>query len=242
MSSLMSDGAWISMFSGGKDSSWTVYRALEEGLNVERLVTVNPMDESTLYHVPATELAELAAESIGIPLVTVDPTTTDDDSDANVQPGLEELWPLQAVFSDIDETVQDGLAGITIGTIENGVAANILEREFEKMELDLYAPLWRQTHVEILREMLHAGLEIRIVEVDSEYVDRSWLGRTLDREMLDTIQSAAQQDSIHLLGEGNEFETIVTDGPHMDRPIELETQTVWEDGLGRQIVHDAWLG
>jgi len=63
----MNDGQWVSLFSGGKDSSWALYRALEEGLDVGRLVTVHPEGDSYMYHVPATRLADLAAESIGIP-------------------------------------------------------------------------------------------------------------------------------------------------------------------------------
>jgi len=67
------DGAWVSLFSGGKDSSWALYQALERELPVERLVTVHPAGDSYMYHVPATRLASLAAESIGIPLVEVEP-------------------------------------------------------------------------------------------------------------------------------------------------------------------------
>ena len=61
--------AWVGLFSGGKDSSWAVYRAQQEGLNVERLLTVHPSEDSYMYHVPETKLARLAAESMEIPLV-----------------------------------------------------------------------------------------------------------------------------------------------------------------------------
>ncbi|PSQ65798.1 MAG: ATP-binding protein, partial [Halobacteriales archaeon SW_9_67_24] len=63
------DGAWVSLFSGGKDSSWALYRALRRRLPVARLVTVHADAESYMYHVPATDLAGLAADSIGIDLV-----------------------------------------------------------------------------------------------------------------------------------------------------------------------------
>ena len=72
---------WVSLFSGGKDSSWALYRALEAGKPVERLVTVHPTGESFMYHVPATELASLAAESIGLPLVDVRPGDFEVDAD-----------------------------------------------------------------------------------------------------------------------------------------------------------------
>ena len=96
------DGSWVSLFSGGKDSSWALYRALEAGLNVTRLLTVHPGDDSYMYHVPATHLAALAAESIGIELVEVTPddlgaaeaTDSGDQGDA-------ELEPLEAALEDL---------------------------------------------------------------------------------------------------------------------------------------------
>ena len=38
-----------------------------------------------------------------------------------------------------------------------------------------------------------------------------------------------------------EYETLVVDGPHMDRRIELEYETVWEGTRGWLEVEDAWL-
>ena len=40
---------------------------------------------------------------------------------------------------------------------------------------------------------------------------------------------------------GGEFETLVTDGPHMDRPIELEYETEWDGTRGTLRIEDAWL-
>ena len=46
---------------------------------------------------------------------------------------------------------------------------------------------------------------------------------------------------VHVLGEGGEFETLVTDAPHMDRAIELEYETEWDGTRGQIRVTDAWL-
>ncbi|GGN85945.1 hypothetical protein [Haloarcula pellucida] len=42
-------------------------------------------------------------------------------------------------------------------------------------------------------------------------------------------------------GTAGEFETLVTDGPHMDRRIELESETEWDGTRGTLQVTDAWL-
>jgi diphthamide synthase (EF-2-diphthine--ammonia ligase) len=40
---------------------------------------------------------------------------------------------------------------------------------------------------------------------------------------------------------GGEFETLVTDGPHMDRAIELEYETEWDGTRGTLRITVAWL-
>jgi diphthamide synthase (EF-2-diphthine--ammonia ligase) len=37
-------------------------------------------------------------------------------------------------------------------------------------------------------------------------------------------------------------ETLVTDGPHMDRPIRLEYETEWDGTRGTLRIDEAWLG
>src|SRR6056297_1513385 len=116
----MTTGAWVSLFSGGKDSSWALYQALERGLPVERLVTVHPEDDSYMYHVPATDLAGLAAESIGIDLVNVEP---DDLAAAEAtdssQQGDDELEPLEAALRELAVDFDGGIAGVTAGAVES---------------------------------------------------------------------------------------------------------------------------
>lgn len=131
---------WVSLFSGGKDSSWALYRALEEGLNVTRLLTVHPSDDSYMYHVPATDLASLAAESTGIELVEVHPGDLEatDVEDSGAQ-GDAELEPLEAALSDLQSEID--LAGVTAGAIESEFQTNRIEGMCDRLGIDLFAPL-----------------------------------------------------------------------------------------------------
>ncbi|QOS11245.1 diphthine--ammonia ligase [Haloferax gibbonsii] len=232
---------WVSLFSGGKDSSWALYRALEEGLNVTRLLTVHPSDDSYMYHVPATDLAALAAESTGIELVEVHPgdleATDADDSGAQ---GDAELEPLEAALSDLQSEID--LAGVTAGAIESEFQTNRIQAMCDRLGIDLFAPLWQEDPRELGDAMLEAGFEITIIQVAAHGLDESWLGRTLDADALDELAALNEQYGVHILGEGGEFETLVTDGPHMDRPIELEYETEWEGTHGRLRITDAYLG
>jgi len=236
----MTDGVWVSLFSGGKDSSWALYRALENDYPVERLVTVHPEGDSYMYHVPATRLASLAAQSIGIDLVEVEPDDfgADDVPDSGQQ-GDAELEPLEAALRELDAEV--GVAGVTAGAVESEYQTSRIEAMAERLDANLFAPLWQEDPRDLADAMLSAGFEIRIIRVAAYGLEESWLGRRLDADALDELEDLNDEYGVHILGEGGEFETLVTDGPHMDRRIELEYSTEWDGTRGSIVVEDAWL-
>ncbi|WP_134669253.1 diphthine--ammonia ligase [Halorussus marinus] len=233
---------WVSLFSGGKDSSWALYRALEEGLDVARLVTVHPEGDSYMYHVPATELATLAAESVGIPLVEVAPD--DFEAEAATESGAQgdaELRPLEAALGELDADLEGGVAGVTAGAVESEYQTSRIEAMCDRLDADLFAPLWQEDPRELADAMLDAGFEITIIRVAADGLDESWLGRRLDAAALDELEALNERRGVHILGEGGEFETLVTDGPHMDRAIELESETEWDGTRGTLRITDARL-
>ncbi len=236
----MSD--WVSLFSGGKDSSWALYRALEEGLDVSRLLTVHPAGDSYMYHTPATELAALAAESVGIELVEVSPDDfgADDVDDAGAQ-GDAELEPMEAALGEIAATDGVDLAGVTAGAVESEFQTSRIRGMCDRLGIDLFAPLWGSDPVALAEAMFDAGFDVRIVQVAAYGLDESWLGRRFDADALAELLALREEYGVHPLGEGGEFETYVVDGPHMDRRIDLEYDTVWEGDRGHVEIRDAWL-
>ncbi|WP_254543422.1 diphthine--ammonia ligase [Halomarina pelagica] len=232
---------WVSLFSGGKDSSWALHRALEAGHPVERLVTVHPAGDSYMYHVPATDLAELAAESVGIPLVSVRPADfgADDVADAGAQ-GDAELEPLEAALRDLAADL-GGIGGVTAGAVESTFQTDRIRAMCDRLDAELFAPLWRRDPHDLADAMLDAGFEVLIVQVAAAGLDESWLGRTLDADALADLEALNDRYGVHVLGEGGEFETLVVDAPHMERRIELEYETEWDGTRGRLQIEDAWL-
>ncbi|WP_280537290.1 diphthine--ammonia ligase [Halopenitus sp. POP-27] len=250
---------WVSLFSGGKDSAWALHRALEADLDVAALLTVHPTGDSYMYHTPATGLASLAAESIGIDLLEIEP----DDFDAagaeeSGAQGDAELEPLEAALASLQrgpdaETTVDptdalarrhgpiDLAGVTAGAVESEFQTSRIEAMCDRLGIGLFAPLWQRDPVALAEAMIDAGFEIRIVQVAAYGLDESWLGRTLDRDALAELQALTEEYGVHVLGEGGEFETIVTDGPEMDRPIRFDADPVWEGSRGHLRIEDAWL-
>ncbi|MFB6133925.1 MAG: diphthine--ammonia ligase [Halanaeroarchaeum sp.] len=235
----MTRGRWVSLFSGGKDSSWALYRALQEGLDVGRLVTVHPEPDSYMYHVPATDLAALAAESIGIPLLDVDQAGAGGETSG--ERGDAEVEPLEAALRELAPEL-GGVAGLTVGAVESEFQTSRIEALCRRLGADLYAPLWQADPVTLAEQMLDAGFEITIVQVAAYGLDESWVGRRLDRDALEELRELHDDYGVHVLGEGGEFETLVTDAPHMDRPLEITGTTRWEGDRGHLEISDAGLG
>lgn len=236
----MSAESWVSLFSGGKDSSWALYQALEQGLAVSHLLTVHPSQESYMYHVPETRLAPVAASSIGIDIheVTAPNLNAPNASDATTQ-GDAEIEPLEVALTELAE--ETTITGVTAGAIESAYQTDRIRDMCDRLGLKLFAPLWQESPDAVASAMVEAGFEITIIQVAAAGLDRSWLGRTLDTDALTELRDLREEYGVHLLGEGGEFETFVTDAPHYSRKIELTYDTHWEGSRGRIHVEEATL-
>ncbi|AGB15826.1 universal archaeal metal-binding-domain/4Fe-4S-binding-domain containing ABC transporter, ATP-binding protein [Halovivax ruber XH-70] len=235
-------GAWVSLFSGGKDSSYALYLALERGIDVDRLLTIHPEGDSYMYHVPATELATLAADSIGIRSLDVHPDSfeTEEATDSGTQ-GDREVEPLETALRSLAADTAGGIAGLVVGAVESEYQRERVERLCTEFDCELFAPLWQADPRALATDMLAADFEIVIVQVAAHGLDESWLGRPLDHAAIDELETLADSHGVHLLGEGGEFETMVLDAPHMDRRLDIEYETTWDGTRGSITVTDASL-
>ena len=227
--------AWVALFSGGKDSSWALYRALERGLPVERLLTVHVEGDAYMYHVPETRLTSLAAEAVGIDHVEVEAGDLGaaDATDSAAQ-GDREVEPLERALSDLQSAVD--LAGVTAGAVESEFQTSRIEALADRLGIDTFAPLWGRDPLAAGREMVAAGFDIRVIQVAAAGLGKCWLGRRLDDEAFDELARLEERYGVHPLGEGGEV-----DGPHMDRRIDLQAEREWDGRRGRLRVTDAEL-
>ncbi len=59
------------LISGGKDSSFAMYKALQAGHEITNLIVIKSQNpDSYMYHTPNIHLTELFAEATGIPLIS----------------------------------------------------------------------------------------------------------------------------------------------------------------------------
>ena len=218
------------LFSGGKDSTMAAYKAIEEGWNVEYLVSMfseNP--DSYMFHVPNINLTELSSESMGIPLLTAK------------TPGEKEkeLDDLKRVLNELKEK---GIEGIFAGALASSYQKSRIDNLCKELGLESHAPLWHRDPQKYMEEIINLGFEVIITSVSAEGLDESWLGRKIDMDLLDEIINLNKKYGMHMAFEGGEAETMVLDCPLFKKRIKiLEAENVWDRDSGYYLIKKAVL-
>jgi diphthine-ammonia ligase len=205
------------LISGGKDSSFAIFKALQEGHSVTNLITIKPANEdSYMFHSANIHLTEMISLASGIPL-TVETSTGEKEK---------ELDDLKKALSRVK------VDGIAVGAIESEYQASRVRRICEELRLKMYAPLWHKEPEELLCEMIKY-MDIRIVKVAAAGMDESWLGRRFDERMIEDLKALNRKYRVHIAGEGGEYETLVLDAPYYRKRIDLiETSNIWMGDYG----------
>ncbi len=198
------------LFSGGKDSTFACWKAMQQE-EVACLITVvsgNP--ESYMFHTPNIRLTALQAEAAGLPLVEVETAGEKE----------EELVDLKRALLRARE--EFGIEGVVTGALFSVYQAARVQQVCRELDLWSFNPLWLADQEAYMEELISAGFKIVIVGVFSSPFDASWLGREIDRRTLDELEVIARKYRITLTGEGGELETFVVDAPFFSRRIAIE--------------------
>ncbi|PKK85275.1 MAG: TIGR00289 family protein, partial [Thermoplasmata archaeon HGW-Thermoplasmata-1] len=141
-----------SLFSGGKDSVYATYVASMHGWDVVRLVTlVSDASDSWMFHKPNVELAPALADCMGIPIL-MQPTAGEKES---------ELGDMKAALSYVKG--EDKIEGVISGALASEYQRVRIEKVCHELGLKSFTPLWHKEQELILRELVAAGFDVRIV-------------------------------------------------------------------------------
>lgn len=220
----------VVLFSGGKDSTMATYKAIEDGWDVEYLLSMisgNP--ESYMFHTSNIHLTELAAEAMDIPLIRAS------------TPGIKEkeLTDLKAVLADLKSK---GVDAVFSGALASSYQKSRIDKICQELSLKSVAPLWHVDPHSYMEEIIKLEFETILVSVSAEGLDESFLGRKLDLEVLDELVTINRKYGIHLAFEGGEAETLVLNCPLFKKRIMIrEMEKVWDRDSGYINVKQAFL-
>ena len=164
------------LFSGGKDSTMAVYKAMKDGWTVEYLLSMHSENpHSYMFHVPNIHLSQLLSQAMGIPLIQAE------------TPGMkeEELEDLRKALSELKDK---GVEAIFTGAIHSQYQKSRIDQLCQELGLESIAPLWHRDPQEYMEEIIELGFEVVITSVSAEGLDESWLGRVITRELLEELR------------------------------------------------------
>jgi ABC transporter with metal-binding/Fe-S-binding domain ATP-binding protein len=192
----------VSLFSGGKDSTYALWCAELHGWDIEALVTVFPeKPDSWMFHYPALKCTALQAKAAGIPQVRVLTSGVKE----------QELEALSVALGKLKES--SGIDGIVSGAIASEYQRTRLDNICEKLGLRSFCPLWHKNQEQLVNEQINAGFEIIITACKALGLDEKWLGRRLGLKELRELAKLSKKYGVSVAFEGGEAETFTLAAP-----------------------------
>jgi diphthine-ammonia ligase len=221
-----------SLFSGGKDSTYSIYKAKQEGHNIQCLITILPLsDESKLLHFPNIEITKLQSKSMGIPQIYIKSKSNDTTAEESL---------LYKVLKQAKDNYN--LEGLVHGGIISNFQKNIFEKACSQLNLKLISPLWQKNQVEYMKNLIESDFHFIITSVSADGLDETWLGKEITLEDLSKLEQLGKKFGFNVNFEGGEAETLIINCPLFSNQIKiLKSRKFWDGIRGRFEILDAEL-
>lgn len=199
---------FVASYSGGKDSTLAIYRAIKQGLVPHELFTTFNKDKelSWFHSIPRQLLSKVSAE-MQIPIALIE--TTGEQYKENIDNYLRNAKASGAevcVFGDID--IDEHLKWCTDRCIAAG--------------LEAYFPLWKESRKNLVYEFVDGGFKTMITIVDTSRLSSKFAGKILSRQIAEEIEESGAD----MCGENGEYHTFAFDGPLFKTPVEFQTGNI----------------
>ena len=221
-----------SLFSGGKDSTYSIYLAKNQGHEIKCLLSIFPKsDESHLLHHPNLQWTNLQSASMNIPQLIID--SKSDNTEIEMD-SIEKILLLAKK--------QFGVEGLLHGGIKSKFQKEKFETICDKLNLQVLAPLWETDPKKYMNDLISDGFDFIITSVSSDGLDDSWLGKKITKNDIEKLMILSEKYGFNLNFEGGEAETFVVNSPLFLHPIKiLDGKKYWDGYRGRFEIVEARL-
>ncbi len=206
----------VVLFSGGKDSCYTVWLLQHQGWEITKVVTVKPQSsDSWTFHYPNIEWTRLQARAMDL-------------AHELIRVGKNEMADLEHALSAIKS--KEGIEGLATGAVASEYQRTRFDQVCDRIGLRSFNPLWHKRPEVIIEDLVEGGFKVIMTGVAAAGLDQSWLGREMSAENWKGLGQLSRQFGIHLSGEGGEYETFVVDAPHFRESVHVEESSTTYDG------------
>lgn len=200
----------IVLWSGGKDCNLALHLANEEGYEIAALVTFYSKTTAFLAHPKAW--MDLQSRSLGIPHLLLEIREPfQENYEIELQKLKDQLGIEIAVSGDISE-----VHGNT----------NWISDRAKAVGMKAFLPLWHKDREEVMELLLKHHFEILITLVKSPWLQEAFVGKKIDRTLIETFQAIGQENGLDLCGEQGEYHTMAVYGPGYRSPITLNNYKI----------------
>ncbi len=219
------------LFSGGKDSTYAIYQALQKGHELKFLITLAPKrEDSWMFHSVCIELTKLQAEAMGVKQIWKETSGEKE----------KELEDLTVAISEIADEVD----GIVSGALASQYQKERVDAICKKFGLESITPSWHKDPEELFREELRNSFKIIVTQVASAGFDENWLGRKIDVKAIEDLKILNKKFGVHIGFEGGEAESLVLDCPLFKKKLVIDDfEKIWDKKIqsGKIVVKSAHL-
>lgn len=205
-------------WSGGKDCCLALHRALENGYKVKCLASMMTEKNGRLWpHYLKPEILEKQAEAIGLPLV---------QHWTDVEHYAEEYKKMLSNLKERD--IDGGIFGdVSEGNTQAGEHLKWVDNVCKPAGITPHRLLWHEPRESLILDLLDNGYKVVIIAADRTHIGKKWLGRTLNRELLEEMKKRYEESPT---GEVGFYHTFVVDGPTFEKRLEIgETDIVFNE-------------
>ncbi len=198
--------------SGGKDSTFALYRAQQSGFAVTHLFHIYNADTTRVrFHGYKPNIVEKQARLIGLESIIMSTRSQEFDND----------------FRTALETVNHGgLKGIIFGNIFLRDVREFYETRVKFVGLEYHDILWGQSTKSILENFIQSGFKAVVTSIWLRKLDRKYLGMEINKDFLIELE----EDAVDICGENGEYHSLVYDGPCFKKPLPYRICGVHEEG------------
>jgi len=220
------------LFSGGKDSTYSIYKANQMGHDVKCLITAFPKSpNSHLLHFPAIELTNLQSVALDIPQIT---------STINSDELTEEMNAIGILLKKAKQDFE--IEALVHGGISSQFQKECFEKICKENDLKVISPLWKINSKEYMNELIDCNFKFILTSVSSDGLNETWLGKIISTDDISKLEKLSYKYGFNLNFEGGEAETLVIDCPLYSHPITItKSKTIWDGYRGRFEIEDASL-
>ena len=218
------------LFSGGKDSTLALMKAMEDNEIVCLISLISKNKESYMFHTPAIELTKMQSEAMGIPLLRKE---TEGKKE-------EELKDLKDAIGEAINKFQ--IEGIVTGAVESVYQSSRIQKICDDLSISCTNPLWKMDQEKLLMEVIKSGIDVIISGIFAYPLTKKWLGRKIDEDTVEDLVSLREKYKISPAGEGGEIETTVLDAPFFKKRMKItDSEKTYEENAGSLIIKKAVL-